>query len=235
MSTRLSAPSQPDSAETFAAAVANDTLAWYSFLTSLTNYLQETEKQADAFSTDLQLEKSISTRKVKRCYNLVSRLLQESHDSSTPAPAPAINSSPTDSATFIKSAKTVSFSTISTKPQLSKKLPDPAPFDNTKSDLNRFITQIQNKILANSDRFTTAYSRLSYITERFIETAATQIRLYNQNRLFITLKDYQDLLGILERVYRNINKKAEAWKQLITLQQKNLSFNTFYAEFQWLV
>ncbi|QSZ34662.1 hypothetical protein DSL72_007516 [Monilinia vaccinii-corymbosi] len=234
MSTRPSAPSQPDSAEAFAAAIANDAPAWYSFLTSLANYLQETEKQTDALSTDLQLEKSISAREIERCHNLVSRLLQESRDSSTPAPAPAINSSPTDSAIPTESAKTISSSATSTKPQLSEKLPDPAPFDSTKSDLDRFITQIQNKMFANSDRFTTVHSRLSYITRRLTRAAAAQICLYNRDGLFVTLKNYQDLLSILERVYRNINKKAKARKQLMTLRQKNLPFNIFYAEFQQL-
>ncbi|QSZ34959.1 hypothetical protein DSL72_007821 [Monilinia vaccinii-corymbosi] len=116
MSTRLSASNQLNSAEAFATTIANNTLAWYSFLTSLTNYFQKTKKQANAFSTNLQLEKSISACKVKHCYNLVSCFLQESRNSPIPAPASAINSSSTDSAIPTKSAKTVSSFAISIKP-----------------------------------------------------------------------------------------------------------------------
>ncbi|QSZ31954.1 hypothetical protein DSL72_001523 [Monilinia vaccinii-corymbosi] len=116
MSTRLSALNQPDSAEAFAAAMANNTFAWYSFLISLANYLQKTEKQTDAFSTDFQLKKSISVCKVKRCYNFVSCFLQKSCDSFIPILVPVINSLFTDSATSTKSAKTVLSFTISIKP-----------------------------------------------------------------------------------------------------------------------
>ncbi|QSZ32178.1 hypothetical protein DSL72_001749 [Monilinia vaccinii-corymbosi] len=242
MSTRPSAPSQPDSAEAFAAAVANDAPAWYSYLTSLANYLQEIEKRADTLSINLQFEKALSAREAERYNNTLSRLLQEARDSLTPLSTPAsslvISPSPVNPATPTESAKTVSFFAASApapvKLQLSEKLPDPAPFDGTKSDLDRFVSQIQNKMFANSDRFTTAHSRLSYVTGRLTGAAAAQIRPYNRKGQFVTLKDYDDLLNILERAYGNVNKKAEARKQLMTLRQKNLPFNAFYAEFQRL-
>ncbi|KAJ8061052.1 hypothetical protein OCU04_010129 [Sclerotinia nivalis] len=84
-----------------------------------------------------------------------------------------------------------------------------------KIDLDRFVDQIQNKI-------------------RLIGSAVMQIRLYNIKRQFIKFVDYEDLLQILERAYRNQNKRAEAWKLLINLKQRNQPFHIFYIEFQRL-
>ncbi|KAJ8058051.1 hypothetical protein OCU04_012912 [Sclerotinia nivalis] len=231
-------PNQPGFSEEFATAVASDIAIWYCYLTSFYEFSIRMETEViDLQSTiqklilDLQVEKTVFIRWKEENDRLITHLIQL-----YPVPVALLVSTPTDltDPSLLISVTTPTIVPVLSKPQLSEKVSDPALFDGTKIDLDRFVDQIQNKMYANSDRFTSPHSRLTYITGRLTGPAATQIRPYNIKGQFVKFVDYEDLLQILERVYGNQNKRAEVWKLLINLKQRNQSFYVFYTEFQRL-
>ncbi|KAJ8058733.1 hypothetical protein OCU04_011724 [Sclerotinia nivalis] len=189
MSSRLHLSSQPSSPEEFATAVASDTAIWYRYLISLYEFsirmeteVTDLQSAIQKLTLDLQVEKTKEEND-----RLITHLIQFH-----PVPVAPPVSIPTDltDSSLLTPVTTPIVASVLSKSQLSKKVSDPASFDGTKIDFDRFVDQIQNKILT-----------------RF---AAMQIRLYNIKGQFIKLADYKDLLQILERVYRNQNKRAEA-------------------------
>jgi hypothetical protein len=56
---------------------------------------------------------------------------------------------------------------------LSKKLPNTNKFSGDSKDLNRFTTQIYQKLTINRDRFRTPEERIAYVTSRLTGLAYT--------------------------------------------------------------
>lgn len=174
------------------------------------------------------MKTSVFAHTLEATEGMLRRALQSPPTPKTPSAAAPLSFAPNPPSTVPANP------TAPAKSQLSEKIPDPATFDGTKTDLDRFIDQIQNKMHANADRYTNPHARLTYVTGRLTGAAAAQIRPYNIKGEFVRLRDYQDLLEVLERAYGNPNKAGEARKSLITLKQKNQPFHVFYAEFQRL-
>lgn len=116
---------------------------------------------------------------------------------------------------------------------LSEPLPDPDKFGGDRKDLRRFITQIQEKMTVNLDRFPTPQRRMAYVNSRLKDVAYAQILPYIKKGV-CSLNDYQDILDILERAFGDPNRVNNARNELFSLRQTNKEFGTFFAEFQRL-
>src|SRR5260370_15705202 len=67
--------------------------------------------------------------------------------------------------------------------RLSERLPDPEKFEGDRQDLRRFISQIHEKMNGNRDRFPTAQTRMSYVTNRLKGPPYAQILPHIRNSL----------------------------------------------------
>lgn len=120
-----------------------------------------------------------------------------------------------------------------TSNQLSERLPDPDKFNGDRKDLRRFISQIHGKLKTNRDRFPTAQSRTTYVTNRLSGPAYAQI-LPHVKEGVCQLKDYEQILEALNRAFGDPNLVNNARNDLFRLRQANKDFSTFFAEFQRL-
>ncbi len=119
------------------------------------------------------------------------------------------------------------------KLHVSEKLPHPAEFSGDKKDLRRFVNQVQNKMVANADRYTTPVERNAYVMSRLQGEAHSMILPYASQGT-IQLPDYTSILAILERAYGDPNLAANARRALLRLRQGDQPFSVFYADFQRL-
>lgn len=128
----------------------------------------------------------------------------------TPTPAPASESS-----------------------RVSERLPDPEKFEGDRKDLRRFTSQVQEKLTVNRDRFPTPQSRMAYVTSRLRGDPYAQVLPHIRNGV-CQLKDYDEILDLLDRAFGDPNRINNARKSLFRLRQSNKDFSTFFAEFQRL-
>lgn len=117
--------------------------------------------------------------------------------------------------------------------RLSERLPDPEKFEGDRKDLRRFISQIHEKMKVNHDRFPTAQSRMTYVTNRLKGQPYAQILPYIKDGE-CQLSDYNEVLRILDRAFGDPNRINNARNDLFRLRQTNKDFSLFLAEFQRL-
>jgi hypothetical protein len=122
-------------------------------------------------------------------------------------------------------------STAST--QLSERIPDPDKFKATRADLRRFRNAIMEKLAVNLDRYPTAVGRMAYVNSRLNDESYRLIQPYILHGV-CRLRDYQDILDILQKAYGDPNEARTARRKLDAIKQRDRDFATFYAEFQSL-
>jgi len=117
--------------------------------------------------------------------------------------------------------------------RLSERIPDPEKFEGDRRDLRRFVSQVYEKMKGNEDRFPTPQSRMRYVTSRLKGIPYEQILPYI-HKGDCTLRDYEEILHILERAFGDPNRARNARNELFKLRQNNKEFSVFFAEFQRL-
>lgn len=153
----------------------------------------------------------------------------------TPRPQPALTPesiAKTPEATSMEAPPSIDSQSASSA-KLSERLPDPDRFEGDRKDLRRFVSQIHEKMNVNRDRYPTSQSRMTYVTNRLRGAPYAQI-LPHIKRGICQLKDYEDILDILDRAFGDPNRVNNARNELFRLRQTNKEFGVFFAEFQRL-
>jgi len=117
--------------------------------------------------------------------------------------------------------------------RLSERIPDPDKFLGDSKDLNRFVSQVYQKLTVNRDRFRTPQERMTYVTSRLSGTAYAQIAPH------ITLgnhdfTDFEEILRLLETAFGDPDRVQNAQNELFRLHQAHADFSSFHAEFERL-
>lgn len=117
--------------------------------------------------------------------------------------------------------------------RLSERIPDPDKFLGDSKDLNRFVSQVYQKLTVNRDRFRTPQERMTYVTSRLSRTAYAQIAPH------ITLgnhdfTDFEEILRLLETAFGDPDRVQNAQNELFRLHQAHADFSNFHAEFERL-
>jgi hypothetical protein len=115
----------------------------------------------------------------------------------------------------------------------SERHPDPKPFEGDAKDLDRFTSQLYNKLKMNADRYPTEEERVGYAFSRLDGTAATAMEgFWSQGSC--SIHSIVDFTAHLERLYGNPNKREHAANQWLVLRQGNREFTDFLSEFERL-
>jgi hypothetical protein len=117
--------------------------------------------------------------------------------------------------------------------RLSEKIPDPREFDGTRNDLRRFTQQIYGKMTANTDRFSNATARLTYVAGR-LTGRAYELILPKTAFGIPQFIDYPELLEYLEKAFGDPDRVQNAQNKLFSLKQKAQDFSVYFSEFQRL-
>jgi len=116
----------------------------------------------------------------------------------------------------------------------AERVPDPATFDGTRENLERFIAQLRIKLFSDPSRFPMPVLRMGYAFNRLEGRTQAQILLFVQNGAF-QLTDSDDIICILEAAFGNPDPAATAHTKLHGLKQGKKEFTAYFAEFQMLV
>ena len=115
----------------------------------------------------------------------------------------------------------------------STKLPDSDKFSETCSDLKCFLTQLQLKLAANNDHFSTINSCLTYVVSWLEDITLKQITPHISDEV-INFTGTDTLYTYLKHAFEDLDSKATARKELFALKQINKKFAVFIAEFNHL-
>ena len=117
--------------------------------------------------------------------------------------------------------------------RLSGRIPDPDKFVGDSKDLNRFVSQVYQKLTVNRDRFRTSQERMTYVTSRLSGNAYAQIapHITRGNHDFT---DFEEILRLLEVAFGDPDRVQNAQNELFRLRQKQSDFSSFHAEFERL-
>jgi len=116
-------------------------------------------------------------------------------------------------------------------PLRSEKHPDPSVYTGQAADLERFISQLNNKLEANADRYPTERERVIYAYSRLEGKAAQDLQGYFRpgSNGILTVNSFVEHL---ERRYGDPFKSVTARAAWLDLRQRNMSFTDFLTQFE---
>lgn len=115
----------------------------------------------------------------------------------------------------------------------SERHPDPEPFVGETNDLERFTSQLYNKLRMNADRYPTEEAKVGYAFSRLKGPPAKAMEGF-WSKGSTTIHTLDEFVGSLERLYGNPHKKEHAVFDWLRLRQRNRRFTEFLAEFERL-
>jgi len=175
-------------------------------LETLENTNKVLQSQLDAASSPTPLETQLTL--------LIEQLQHAAVSSSTPTSSAAM-------------------SVATPKQGKSEKHPDPKSFEGNPKDLDRFTSQLHNKLRMNADRYPTEDQKVGYAFSRLEGPAATAMEGFWTTGACL-IHSLADFNAHLARLYGDPNKKEHAANQWLQLRQGNHEFTTFLAEFEKL-
>jgi hypothetical protein len=245
-------PFLPESEAQFATHVTANSATWFQYCQSAYSWIEEYKGHLPVYQEQLQAVRAENSKlaavvsfqkeqfrelnkQVLEAEMAKERAIAASSASSTgPTVASASDStSTTPAATSSAATGPATPVTAPVPTRLSERLPDPEKFSGDRKDLRRFVSQIQEKLIVNADRFPTPQSRMAYLTNRLTGVPYAQALPYIRYGV-CQLSDYPDILDILERAYGDPNRVNNARTELFRFKQTNKEFSTFFAEFQRL-
>lgn len=254
-------PAVPQNAEAFAEHSSRYPQEWFDYCVAMDTYVQDVhrlvQKETDEHRDEVEdLKASLNQKKGvceyqqelqdksdRRIRELQGELsaTQSQRDAALQAAAPTVDTPPSasttqaekDPVTLLGTPSSATPPSTTTTTRVSERLPDPDKFDGDRADLRRFVSQIQEKMTANQDRYPTPQLRMSYVNNRLKGSPYALILPYIQGGV-CQLPDYTDVLDKLDHAYGDPNRARNARNQLYRLRQGNKEFSLFFAEFQRL-
>jgi len=113
-------------------------------------------------------------------------------------------------------------------------IPDPIPFDGTRTALRPFLNQLRNKIQGNATKFPDAQHEMRYAFG-FLKGAAYDVmepHMQDHGMAFQTLAEFAH---VLRTAFGDPDELHTARREIDTLQQKNREFSLYYSDFQRLM
>lgn len=253
MSTPPLPPIFPQSQEEFSEHVAIHQPEWFEYYHRVYSHLEENHATITGLSEKIHQLKSKNNHLEKdqfRKQGIIdyqdeqlqkekTRCLEAmiQRDQAITASNPKVNTPESSSVTTREPAglgiPAVPTTTPTNTSQLSERLPDPDKFEGDRKDLRRFTSQIHAKMTVNIDRFPTPQSRMTYVANRLKGEPYSQI-LPHMDHGTCRMRDYNEILDLLDRAYGDPNRVSNARKELYQLRQTNKEFGSFFAEFQRL-
>ena len=114
------------------------------------------------------------------------------------------------------------------------KLSDPDKFSRTHFNLKHFLTQLQLKLAANNDYFSTINSYLTYVVFWLKGIALKQVTPHISDEV-INFTDTNTLYTYLKCAFGDPDSKTTVRRELFALKQINKEFAVFIAEFNCLI
>lgn len=248
-------PIVPRDFEHFQGHVSEHPAPWFEYLqlchevaerlstenSTLRQTVQEAEKQLASKTGQLEYQREEQDRVVERLQSkLITTEAEKLNALAAAAPlvgTPETTPLPDEPAENAPAHATRASTTPAAAPRephrLSERIPDPDKFLGDSKDLNRFVSQVYQKLTVNRDRFRTPQERMTYVTSRLSGTAYAQIAPH------ITLgnhdfTDFEEILRLLETAFGDPDRVQNAQNELFRLRQKHSDFSSFHADFERL-
>jgi len=157
----------------------------------------------------------------------------ESQTQSPATPAPSTTSVPVEAqlVALLQRLQSMTLDPHTSPIQRSERHPDPSPYSGQINDLERFVSQLNNKLEANADRYSTERERVIYAYSRLAGKAAQDLQGYFRpgSTGILTVPSFVEHL---ERRYGDPFKTVTARAAWLDLRQRNSSFIDFLTQFE---
>ncbi len=127
-------------------------------------------------------------------------------------------------------------STSISKDRFSKsiKLSDSSLFEDSKQNVNNWLSWMQNKLKMNKNHFSIEEMKIAYVKSRVDETTIKHIAFRMRNTITNSFLEAEEILSIINKMYDNFNQRHTTQRQFLKLYQNKIFFHEFWIKFQRL-
>ncbi len=127
-------------------------------------------------------------------------------------------------------------STLISKDWFSKsiKLSDSSLFEDSRQNVNNWLSWMQNKLKMNKNHFSIKEMKIAYVKSRVSETMIKHIASRMKNMITNSFLEAEEILSIINKMYDNLNWHHTTQRQFLKLYQNKIFFHEFWMKFQRL-
>ncbi len=127
-------------------------------------------------------------------------------------------------------------STSISKDRFSKsiKLSDSSLFEDSKQNVNNWLSWMRNKLKMNKNHFSIKEMKIAYVKSRVSETMIKHIAFRMRNTITNSFLEAEEILSIINKMYDNLNWHHITQQQFLKLYQNKIFFHEFWMKFQRL-
>ncbi len=127
-------------------------------------------------------------------------------------------------------------STLISKNQFSKsiKLSDSSLFEDSRQNVNKWLSQMRNKLKMNKNHFSIKEMKIAYVKSWVSETTIKHIALRMRNMITNLFLEAEEILSIINKMYDDLNWHHTTQQQFLKLYQNKIFFHEFWMKFQRL-
>ncbi len=127
-------------------------------------------------------------------------------------------------------------STSISKDQFSKsiKLSDSSLFEDSKQNVNNWLSWMQNKLKMNKNHFSIKEMKITYVKSWVSETTIKHIASRMKDTITNSFLEAEEILLIINKMYDDFNRHHTTQRQFLKLYQNKIFFHEFWMKFQRL-
>ncbi len=116
----------------------------------------------------------------------------------------------------------------------SIKLSDSSLFEDSKQNVNNWLSRMRNKLKMNKNHFSIEEMKIAYVKSQVSETTVKHIAFRMRNMITNSFLEAEEILSILNKMYDDLNQRHTTQRQFLKLYQNKIFFHEFWMKFQRL-
>ncbi len=109
----------------------------------------------------------------------------------------------------------------------SIKLSDSSLFEDSKQNVNNWLSWVWNKLKMNKNHFSIEEMKIAYVKSWVSETMIKHIALRMKNMITNSFLEAEEILSIINKMYNDLNQRYTTQRQFLKLYQNKIFFHEF--------
>ncbi len=116
----------------------------------------------------------------------------------------------------------------------SIKLFDSSLFEDSKQNVNNWLSWMRNKLKTNKNHFSIKEIKIAYVKSWVSETTIKHIASRMRDTITNSFLEAEEILSIINKMYDDFNRRHTTQRQFLKLYQNKIFFHEFWMKFQRL-
>ena len=116
----------------------------------------------------------------------------------------------------------------------SIKLSDSSLFEDSRQNVNNWLSWMQNKLKMNKNHFFIKEMKIAYVKSRVSEMTIKHIAFWMKDTITNSFLEAEKILSIINKMYDDFNRHHTTQRQFLKLYQNKIFFHEFWMKFQRL-